>query len=97
MCVTHQNLNHEDYREVDREEAHAALLALYADRRLADEGQVDEAAVGVAEGEAEQLHHERVLVFCRGAMVFEVFLFLSDQDEPPAAKNDEVGTATTSY
>ena len=49
----HQELDHEDDGEVGRKEAHAALLALHAHDGLSDEGQVDEAAVGVAEGEAE--------------------------------------------
>lgn len=70
--ITHQKLYNEDDGEVGGEEAHAALLACYAHHRLADEGQVDEAAVRVAESEAEQLDHERILVLRGSAVVFEV-------------------------
>lgn len=69
----HQELDDEDDGEVGREEAHAALLAVYAHDGLADEREVHESAVGVAEGEAEELRHQRVLVLGGGAVVLEVF------------------------
>ena len=79
--ITHQKLDDEDDGEIGGEETHAALFACHAHDWLADEGQVDEAAVGVAEGEAEQLRHQRVLVFRRGAVVFEVFFFVFGERE----------------
>lgn len=70
--LPYQQLDNEDDGEVGREEAHAALLAGHAHDGLADEGEVHEAAVGVAEGEAEELRHQGVLVLGRGAMVLKV-------------------------
>lgn len=72
--ITHQKLDDKNDGKVGGEEIHAAPLACYAHDRLADEGQVDKAAVGVAKCEAKQLRHQRVLVLRGGAMVFEVFV-----------------------
>lgn len=71
--LPHHQLDNEDDCEVGREEAHTALLAVHAHDGLADEGEVHEAAVGVAEGEAKELGHQRVLVLGGGAVVLEVF------------------------
>lgn len=72
MNRTDQELHDEYDGEVGRQEAHAAPFAGDAHDRLPDEGQVDESAVGVAKGKAEQLGNEAVLVLGCRAVVLEI-------------------------
>lgn len=97
QSITHQKLDDEDDREIGGEEVHAAPLACHAHDRLADEGQVDEASVGVAEGEAEQLLHQRVLVLRGGAVIFEVFFVFceSEKDQETVGVSERRTTQNT--
>ena len=54
----HHQLDTEHDGEVRGEEADAAVFTLDTDHGLADEGQVDETTVRVAEGEAEELENK---------------------------------------
>lgn len=69
---THQKLNDEHDGEVGCENTHAAAFAGHTHDRLPDECQVDETSVGIAEGEAEELSDEGVLVLGCSAMILEV-------------------------
>ena len=70
---TYHELNDEDDGEVGGEEAYAAVLTVDANDGLADEGQVYETSVRVAEGEAKELQDEGILVLRSGTVVLEVF------------------------